>query len=171
MLSESELDEWLVDPSSFRQTLADREQIYLSLFDYIPPFMVNGEVPAHEKWDRVSERGEFEGATTGVITGAPGSSGKVVGRARIVKSAMDIDELEPGEVLVAAITDPSWTPLFLTSAAVVTEVGGIFSHGPIVCRELGTPCVVAAVNACRLIPDGALIEVDGSAGTVTILEA
>ncbi|MEM1334198.1 MAG: PEP-utilizing enzyme, partial [Actinomycetota bacterium] len=74
-----------------------------------------------------------------------------------------------GDVLVAPITDPSWTPLFLAAAAVVVDVGATMSHAVIVSRELGIPCVVSAVGATTTIPDGAEIEVDGAAGTVTVL--
>lgn len=170
-LLESELDEWIHDPAAWTSTLADRERTYLALYDYIPPFMVTGDVPARETWERRSRRPEAAASHDSVLHGAAGSPGVVRGRARIITSPMEVDELEADDILVAATTDPAWTPLFLTSAAVVTEVGGIFSHGPIVCRELGTPCVVALEDACRTIPDGALIEVDGTAGTVTILPA
>ena len=66
--------------------------------------------------------------------------------------------------------DPSWTPLFSAVSAVVVDVGATISHAVIVARELGVPCVTSATNATSLIPDGALIEVNGSTGTVTILE-
>jgi|TARA_B100000749_G_scaffold69598_1_gene52291 pyruvate,water dikinase len=82
----------------------------------------------------------------------------------------DAVDLEPGEVLVAPITDPAWTPLFLPSAAVVVDVGALMSHAVIVSRELGIPCVVSVENATERIPDGALVEVDGTTGTVTVLE-
>ena len=82
----------------------------------------------------------------------------------------DALDLEPGEVLVAPITDPAWTPLFLPSAAVVVDVGALMSHAVIVSRELGIPCVVSVDGATRRIPDGALVEVDGTAGTVTVLD-
>jgi pyruvate,water dikinase len=82
----------------------------------------------------------------------------------------DAVDLEPGEVLVAPITDPAWTPLFLPSAAVVVNVGALMSHAVIVSRELGIPCVVSVEDATSRIPNGALVEVDGTAGTVTILE-
>jgi len=82
----------------------------------------------------------------------------------------DAVDLEPGEVLVAPITDPAWTPLFLPSAAVIVQVGALMSHAVIVSRELGIPCVVSVENATERIPDGALVEVDGTAGTVTVLE-
>ena len=67
------------------------------------------------------------------------------------------------------MTDPSWTPLFVTAAAVVVDIGAALSHAMIVSRELGIPCVPSALDATKRIPDGALIEVDGTAGTVTIL--
>ena len=78
--------------------------------------------------------------------------------------------LEPGEILVAPLTDPSWTPLFVAAEGVVVDVGAVMSHAVIVSRELGIPCAVSVTDATRRIPDGALIEVDGSTGTVTILD-
>ena len=77
--------------------------------------------------------------------------------------------LKPGDILVAPITDPSWTPLFVAASAVVVDVGAPFSHAAIVSRELGIPCVVSATDATGRIPDGATIEVDGTAATVTIV--
>jgi rifampicin phosphotransferase len=74
------------------------------------------------------------------------------------------------DVLVAPLTDPSWTPLFLAVEAVVVNVGAILSHAVIVSRELGIPSVVSVTDATKIIPNGALIEVDGANGTVTILE-
>ena len=82
----------------------------------------------------------------------------------------DPSALEPGEILIAPITDPAWTPLFVAASAVVVDVGAPFSHAAIVSRELGIPCVVSATEASRRIADGALIEVNGYTGTVTILE-
>jgi phosphoenolpyruvate synthase/pyruvate phosphate dikinase len=73
-------------------------------------------------------------------------------------------------VLVAPVTDPSWTPLFVPAAAVVVDVGAQITHAVIVSRELGLPCVVSVTGATRTIPDGALVEVDGTSGTVTIVE-
>ena len=78
--------------------------------------------------------------------------------------------LGPGDVLVAPGTDPSWTPLFVPAAAVVVDVGAMLSHAVIVSRELGIPCVPSAVDASKRIPDGALVTVDGTAGTVTVIE-
>jgi pyruvate,water dikinase len=77
--------------------------------------------------------------------------------------------LEPGDILVAPNTDPSWTPLFVPAAGVIVDVGAMNSHAVIVSRELGIPCAVSVVDATKRIPDGALVEVDGSTGTVTML--
>ena len=80
----------------------------------------------------------------------------------------DPSALEPGDVLVAYSTDPAWTPLFVPAGAVVTSVGALGSHTMIVSRELGIPCVVSVEDATLRIPDGAMVTVDGSAGTVTV---
>ena len=105
----------------------------------------------------------------GSLTGIPGCPGVARGRARVVLDPSDPRGLEPGDVLVAPLTDPSWTPLFVPAAAVVVDVGAQITHAVIVSRELGLPCVVSVIDATRRIADGAMIEVDGKAGTVTVL--
>ena len=92
------------------------------------------------------------------------------GRARVILDSNDPTALEPGDILIAPITDPSWTPLFVPAAAVVVDVGAPLSHAIIVSRELGIPCAISATNGTERIPDGALIRVNGDAGTVEILE-
>ena len=92
------------------------------------------------------------------------------GRARVVMDAYVDDPTEPGEVLIAPITDPGWLPLFVGVVAVVAEMGGELSHTMIVSRDLGIPAVVGAVGATSLIKTGDLVEVDGSNGVVRILE-
>ena len=82
----------------------------------------------------------------------------------------DPGALGPGDILVAPLTDPAWTPLFMAAGGVVVNVGGQISHAIIVSRELGLPCVVSVTDATEKIPDGALIEVNGDTGQVTILE-
>jgi phosphoenolpyruvate synthase/pyruvate phosphate dikinase len=109
-------------------------------------------------------------ATPGsTLTGIPGCPGRAVGKARIVLDPGDPFALEPGDVLVAPITDPAWTPLFVGAAAVVVDVGAQVSHAVIVSRELGIPCVVSVTDATRKIPDGAEVVVDGTAGLVTVV--
>ena len=92
------------------------------------------------------------------------------GRARVVLDSHDPSALEPGDVLVAPITDPSWTPLFVPACGIVVDVGAALSHAVIVSRELGLPCVVSATDATRRIPDGARVRVDGDTGQVTVLD-
>jgi phosphoenolpyruvate synthase/pyruvate phosphate dikinase len=104
-----------------------------------------------------------------VLIGAPGCAGVIRGRARIILDASDPGALEPGDILVAPNTDPAWTPLFVAAGGVIVDVGAMNSHAIIVSRELGVPCAVSVVDASKRIPDGALVELDGAAGTVTIL--
>ena len=107
-------------------------------------------------------------ATGTILEGIPGCPGQATGRARVVLDPSDPTALEPGDVLIAPITDPAWTPLFVPAAAVVVDVGAQLSHAVIVSRELGIPCVVSVTGGTRLIPDGAQVTVDGTAGTVTV---
>lgn len=103
------------------------------------------------------------------LSGWAAGPGTVRGRARHVVSAADGGKLAPGEVLVAVTTDASWTPLFLTAGAIVLEQGGPLSHAAIVAREFGLPAVLNLPDALSRIPDGAMVEVDGTGGWVQIL--
>ena len=104
----------------------------------------------------------------GALAGLPVSAGVVEGRARVVADLRQAD-LEPGDILVTASTDPSWTPLFVAIAGLVTEVGGLMTHGAVIAREYGLPAVVGVVEATRLIADGQRIRVHGTDGYVEIL--
>jgi phosphohistidine swiveling domain-containing protein len=81
-----------------------------------------------------------------------------------------IDDLQPGEILVAEVTDVGYTAAFCYAAAVVTELGGPMSHAAVVAREFGFPCVVDVQGATRALPAGALVEVDGTTGEIHVLE-
>jgi pyruvate,water dikinase len=104
----------------------------------------------------------------GALIGLPVSAGTVEGRARVILDMARAD-LEPGDILVTAHTDPSWTPLFVAIAGLVTEVGGLMTHGAVIAREYGLPAVVGVLDATRLIPDGQRIRVHGTDGYVEIL--
>lgn len=104
----------------------------------------------------------------GALIGLPVSAGTVEGRARVILDMAQAD-LEPGDILVTAHTDPSWTPLFVAITGLVTEVGGLMTHGAVIAREYGLPAVVGVVDATRLIQDGQRIRVHGSDGYVEIL--
>ena len=168
MVTNDELDHLRHDPEVFRQLIADRWTQYRSLFEHEPVFNVNHRVPALSEMDRRDAK-TFGTASSGtVLRGTAGSGGVATGRARIVLDASEPEGLEPGDVLIAPQTDPSWVPLFVSAAAVVVNVGALGSHAMIVSRELAIPCVVAVTDATHLIPDGAMVTVDGNAGTVTI---
>jgi len=171
MVLADELDAFVTDPESFRARIVAREQQYLALFELEPPFIINGSVKPLSQWaSRGGERAAPARAGD-VLMGVPGSPGRATGRARVILDPSDPFSLEPGDILIAPITDPAWTPLFVPAAAVVVNVGAQVSHAVIVSRELGIPCVVSVQQATERIPDGALVSVDGSTGTVTIIEA
>jgi pyruvate,water dikinase len=104
------------------------------------------------------------------VTGTAAAHGVVEGRARVLHSAEQCDELEPDEILVCHTTDPSWASAFHLVAAAVIDVGSISSHGAIVAREMGLPCVIGTGNGTAVLRTGDLLRVDGGAGTVTVLE-
>ncbi|WP_144611831.1 phosphoenolpyruvate synthase [Bacillus cereus] len=102
------------------------------------------------------------------IVGLPVSSGVIEGRARIILS-MEEANLEEGDILVTAFTDPGWTPLFVSIKGLVTEVGGLMTHGAVIAREYGLPAVVGVENATKLIKDGQRIRVHGTEGYIEVL--
>ncbi|MFF3403477.1 rifamycin-inactivating phosphotransferase [Streptomyces sp. NPDC002659] len=104
----------------------------------------------------------------GALIGLPVSAGTIEGRARVILDMAEAD-LEPGDILVTTFTDPSWSPLFVGIAGLVTEVGGLMTHGAVIAREYGLPAVVGVEQATRLIRDGQRIRVHGTEGYVEIL--
>lgn len=135
-----------------------------------PPFIFSDAPPPPTEWPL---RGAQTATTLAVgdsISGLAGCAGTATGRAVIVNHPSDPGDLGPGDILVVPMTDPAWTPLFVPAAGVVVNVGAPLSHAIIVSRELGIPCVVSVNDATERIPDGALIEVNGDTGVVTLLE-
>jgi pyruvate,water dikinase len=103
------------------------------------------------------------------LQGQPGSPGVVRGRAKVLHSLAEAGKLRPGDVLVARVTMPPWTPLFATAAAVVTDTGGVLSHCAVVAREYSIPAVVGTGRATTTFQDGQMLEVNGDAGTVRVV--
>jgi pyruvate,water dikinase len=172
MALESELDLLATHAGDLADTLRERERQWRRLFDIEPPTFVVGGEPMTPLAD-VPRKGAQEAAAVrpgDVLAGAPASPGVARGRARVVTDTSQIAAFEPGEILVAPQTDPSWTPLFMVAAGVVVDVGAMGSHAMIVSRELGIPCAAGVGDATSRIPDGTLLEVDGSSGKVTVLE-
>ncbi|MBN9415319.1 phosphoenolpyruvate synthase [bacterium SCN 62-11] len=147
----------------FDQTVLESRKADFRHFQKLSPPRVmtsDGEV--------LTGRYRREDVPAGALAGLAVSAGVVEGRARVLLS-MGEAQLEPGDLLVTPYTDPSWTPLFVSVAGLVTEVGGLMTHGAVIAREYGLPAVVGVEQATRLIQDGQRIRVDGSRGWVEIL--
>ncbi len=167
---DDELDGYVAHPERYQDRIVERRMMRELLSTREPPFIVNGSMPPFETW-RVREGATASHVVLGErLSGIPGCPGVAQGRAVVITDPHDLRDIGPGDVLVAPLTDPSWTPLFLAAEAVVVNVGALLSHAVIVSRELAIPCVVSVTDATLRIPDGALIEVDGTSGTITILE-
>ena len=170
MLLDEELDSFVADPSSYSALLHDRYENWLKLWDLTPPFFLrDGIIPPLTEWEISTPKLISSLAEGAVLNGTAGCPGVVTGRARIVTDPTSPPDLEPGDIMVAPLTDPAWTPLFLAVDGVVVNVGGQVSHAVIVSREMGIPCVVSVPDATEQIQDGATITVDGTNGNVTLI--
>jgi phosphoenolpyruvate synthase/pyruvate phosphate dikinase len=145
-----------------KQIVSERKDEYKLFEKLTPPRVIisDGEI-INGKYNRKDLPAE-------VIVGLAVSSGVVEGRARVVLNIEDAD-LEDGDILVTTFTDPSWTPLFVSIKGLVTEVGGLMTHGAVIAREYGLPAVVGVENATKLIKDGQRIRVHGTEGYIEIL--
>ncbi|OMD79528.1 phosphoenolpyruvate synthase [Paenibacillus odorifer] len=144
------------------QIISKRKEEYKLFEKLTPPRVItsDGEIIAG-KYKR-------ENLPTEAIVGLAVSSGVIEGRARVILNIEDAD-LENGDILVTLFTDPSWTPLFVSVKGLVTEVGGLMTHGAVIAREYGLPAVVGVENATKLIKDGQRIRVHGTEGYIEIL--
>jgi len=168
MLLESEIERYLSDPASFKGVLAERFADHQALALLDPPYIIGMDVPPLSQWKRRDNSAAETVKVGDVLKGVACSAGEYTGTARIILDPFDPSGLEAGDILVTLNTDPSWTPLFLASGAVVVNLGAVGSHASIVSRELGIPCVASVADATKKIPDGANITVNGSTGTITI---
>jgi rifampicin phosphotransferase len=144
------------------QIISQRKDEYKLYKKLTPPRVItsDGEI--------ISGRYKRENLPAEAIVGLSVSSGVIEGRARVILNMEDA-ELEDGDILVTPFTDPSWTPLFVSIKGLVTEVGGLMTHGAVIAREYGLPAVVGVDNATKLIKDGQRIRVHGTEGYVEIL--
>jgi pyruvate,water dikinase len=170
--------------------LADREDIYYLKFQELHEVVRSGQADSRLIQQRTDEFRSYQALTPprlltsegegisgayrrddvppGALIGLPVSAGTVEGRARVILDMAEAD-LEAGDILVTAYTDPGWSPLFVAVAGLVTEVGGLMTHGAVIAREYGLPAVVGVADVTRLIADGQRIRVHGSDGYVEIL--
>lgn len=168
MLRRDELDAVVADPAAFAGVVAERRAWYDELLDYEPPFVIDGTAPPIDTWARRTAPAVDVARPGDVLAGLAACPGRVTGPARVVHDPADAAALQPGEILVARVTDPGWTPLFVSAAGVVVSVGATLSHAAIVSRELGIPCVVGVADASARIRDGMTLTVDGTAGAVSV---
>jgi pyruvate,water dikinase len=168
-------------PAHWRPIVARRKELLAKLADWTPPpalgtmpeaanndpitVMLWGITPERlQEWARAQEGASID------LRGSAAAPGIVEGAARVVRSVNDIGEVRDGEILVCGSTSPAWTPIFSRISATVTDIGGVMSHAAIVCREYGLPAVVGTGRATAQIRTGQRIRVDGTTGTVTVLE-
>ncbi|MGN9777559.1 rifamycin-inactivating phosphotransferase [Micromonospora sp. H33] len=144
------------------QLIQQRKDAFRSYHALTPPRVLTSDGEA------VAGAYRRDDVPAGALIGLPVSAGTIEGRARVILDMAEAD-LEAGDILVTAYTDPSWSPLFVAITGLVTEVGGLMTHGAVIAREYGLPAVVGVVDATRLIRDGQRIRVHGTDGYVEIL--
>jgi pyruvate,water dikinase len=144
------------------QLIGQRKEAFRSYHALTPPRVLTSEGEA------ITGAYRRDDLPAGALVGLAVSAGTVEGRARVILDVADAD-LEPGDILVTAFTDPSWTPLFVAIKGLVTEVGGLMTHGAVIAREYGLPAVVGVERATQLIRDGQRIRLHGTEGYVEIL--
>ncbi|MFD9004056.1 rifamycin-inactivating phosphotransferase [Streptomyces sp. NPDC059582] len=144
------------------QLIQQRKDAFRSYHALTPPRVLTSDGEA------VTGAYRRDDVPTGALVGLPVSAGTIEGRARVILDLAEAD-LEAGDILVTTFTDPSWSPLFVAVAGLVTEVGGLMTHGAVIAREYGLPAVVGVEHATRLIRDGQRIRVHGTDGYVEIL--
>jgi rifampicin phosphotransferase len=172
------------------QVIHEKEDIYYLTFEELREVVRTNELDyqiidkrrdAYKHYEKISpprvitSDGEIvtgkykrDNVPAGAMVGLPVSAGVMEGRARVILKMEDAN-LEAGDILVTSFTDPSWTPLFVSAKGLVTEVGGLMTHGAVIAREYGLPAVVGVENATKLIKDGQRIRVHGTEGYVEIL--
>jgi pyruvate,water dikinase len=119
-----------------------------------------------EKFEREQQKGRV---VKGEVTGLPASAGLIEGRAHVVLSPREFNEIEHGDIMVCVMTNPAWAVVFSKIGGLVTDAGGALSHSAVVAREFRIPAVVGTTNGTKTIKTGDTIRVDGSKGTVQIL--
>jgi pyruvate,water dikinase len=162
-----ELADYLARPAAFSDVIAERAARAEYLNQRVPPPWFDGRIPDPSTWSIREDATTERPAAGTVISGIAVSGGTASGPARVIDDPADPRGLEPGDVLVCSITDPSWTPLFLGAVAVVCDSGAVLSHAAIVARELGIPAVMSA-QGITAVSDGTILHVDGDSGTVSV---
>ena len=155
------------ESSGYRRLTAHRRDLREARKRLHPP----GTIPAEARQDAVVRRIEtqtYNDPASATLKGIPVSAGSVTGVASVIRSAAEFGQMKPGSILVCAMTNPAWTPLFAHAKGLVTDIGGVLAHGSIVAREYGIPAVLGTGNITERVKSGDSITVDGDQGTVTV---
>ena len=168
LVEESQRAEKLKD---FSGLVAERKLLWKARKKLSPPPQLPADKKKYMGFEMDSLLSGGEGSLEGnQIKGIGASPGRVTAPARVLHGQEDFERMQPGDILVAGITTPAWTPLFALASGVITDIGGPLSHGSIVAREYGIPAVMGTGIATRVIQDGQTITLDGSSGTVYLSE-
>jgi pyruvate,water dikinase len=149
-------------PKSFKEIVSARKEEFAAARTYPWPDIIR------DGREIYLPRGDGTPDSDDYLGGVAGSPGVISGVARVVTGPEEFHKLQKGEILVAPLTNPVWTPLFAVAGGLVTEVGGILSHGAIVAREYGIPAVMSVNEATARIKDGLTVTVDGNQGIVYV---
>ena len=167
-LMRDEVPGLLREPRDQRGMVAERRATHERQKAMRPPATVGAPKAPPTEADRF-DGARFEATDDGTLRGTGASAGIARGAARVMNGPNDFWKLTPGDVIVAPSSNPSWVPLFTVAGGVLCNTGGVLSHAAVVAREVGVPAVVGLGDATTRIPDGALVELDGSTGLVRIL--
>lgn len=169
LVTANELSDFVAAAEGFSTVVAERRRQRDFLQERVPPFVFDGVLPDPATWPLRSLGPDGVSDDVRELRGDGVCPGTVRGTVRIIRDPADPGALGPGDILVAPITDPAWTPLFLAVAGVIVEVGAQMSHAAIVARELGIPAIVSVAGATTRLIDGQVVEIDGATGIVTVL--
>lgn len=158
----------LRDGADRRKLVAERRAEHARNEARTAPYWV-GRIPEQVSNDGLFDVPRVENTTTDFLKGTGASAGVVRGTARVTLSQDDFGRIQPGDIVVCPSSNPSWVPIFTIAGGLVTNTGGVLSHAAVVAREFGLPAVVGTGDATTKIADGRLVEIDGTAGTVTLL--
>ncbi len=167
-LGRAEVEALLRAPEDQRAVVAERQVEHARLAAVVPPRHVGAPSASTAQADRF-DGARFEAADDGSLRGTGASAGVVRGPARIVLGPQDFGKVQPGDVIVAPSSNPSWVPLFTVAGGLLTNTGGVVCHAAVVAREVGLPAVVGLGDATTRIPDGSIVELDGTTGIVRLL--
>lgn len=162
-----ELPRFVESPARYADVIAERAEQERYLNARVPPPWFDGHIPDPSTWPLREDARPPAPKPGATVSGIPVNGGVASGPARVIDDPGDPRGLAPGEVLVCAITDPSWTPLFLGAVAVVCDTGAMQSHAAIVARELGIPAVLSVPGITSVV-DGTMLHVDGNTGEVSV---